>query len=412
MSLLTDIHPPDSFYQGLSRLIIGNYTSTPNTEPAPLQTEAEAPSTEQAADNPIAPDAEGESTPDRIPAAIVESVHNVEALPQACPTASAEDLTTASLGYPDQTVVEKRLEYALAEAEDKVTAIKGLLQVHPGGPHPLRAMELLLSLAELGKHGRHEDAIAAAQEAVNILKALHRRHPPAYEVILALALAELSTASCAGERMDEAIEAIRESVFILKALHRQLFMLGKADDALKPAQESLGMLRSWHQASPKVYDEHVVTRLQFNFELLAAAGRHQDALAASKECLVISKTLYQACPATHAATMATALLYRSIGLSNVGKHKEAIEAIERSLEMFENLDQTRLGAHKGSLAEAWRVYSTSLIAENRHTDALAAVEKSRELYRQLLAQSPTIFQEPSKKVEQLHGQVLGLVKCE
>ncbi|KAK0552193.1 hypothetical protein OC845_001809 [Tilletia horrida] len=224
---------------------MGNYTSTPNTEPAPLQTEAEAPSTEQAADNPIAPDAEGESTPDRIPAAIVESVHNVEALPQACPTASAEDLTTASLGYPDQTVVEKRLEYALAEAEDKVTAIKGLLQVHPGGPHPLRAMELLLSLAELGKDGRHEDAIAAAQEAVNILKALHRRHPAAYEVILALALAELSTASCTGERMDEAIEAIRESVFILKALHRTRPTLYEAELEMGSANLLRLALHAW-----------------------------------------------------------------------------------------------------------------------------------------------------------------------
>ncbi|MEF3698740.1 tetratricopeptide repeat protein [Desulfolutivibrio sp.] len=258
-----------------------------------------------------------------------------------------------------------------------------------------------LALRELG--------VMLAERLVVDLRKLPERN---MEQQIAYATSLNNLANRLGElgRREEALDAAQETVAIcreltqtrpdacrpvlgmsLSTLANRLAELGRREEALDAAQEAVAIRRELAQARPDVFPPDLAMSLNNLAIRLAQLGRPEEALDAAQEAVAIRRVLAQARPDAFCPDLAGSLNNLANILSDLGRPEEALDAAQEATELYRELAHTRPDAFRPDLAMSLNTLAIIRARLGRRKEALAAAQEATNLYRELAHTRPDTF---------------------
>jgi tetratricopeptide (TPR) repeat protein len=249
-----------------------------------------------------------------------------------------------------------------------------------------------VSTVASGKIGRFTVALEGAQRASRLARDAVFDATP---VELAGTLINSSVALGDLGRHEEALKAAKESLALVRGLHarrpdahaahlarslinlaNRLSDVGHYDEALKAAKEGLALERELHARQPDAYAADFATSLNNLANHLSDVGEYNEALKAAKEGLALRRELHARQPDAYAADLARSLNNLANHLSDVGEYNEALEAATEGLALWRELHARQPDAYAANLARALGNVANHLDAVGHYDEALKASEEA------------------------------------
>ena len=185
-------------------------------------------------------------------------------------------------------------------------------------------------------------------------------------------------------------EDIGERADHLLRLSSRLADLGRREESLAAAEESVQIRRRQAEAEPGTFRPALALALNDQTNPLGALGRWEDARASAEEAVQIRRDLARDSPGAFLPDLAMSLNNLAWCLNELGRPGQALAAADESAEIRRGLVKDRPEL-LSSLAATLNNRSISLAALNRPQEALAAVEEGTGIYRDLAQTRPDAF---------------------
>jgi len=270
-----------------------------------------------------------------------------------------------------------------------------------------KRIKMLLQLARLRTDLRVFDGAAeAAEEARDLARrALSRskldlRLAVEAETVSAIASHKIGRFTAALEEAQRAGRLARDAVFdatpveLARTLGNSsvaLGNLGRHDEALKAAKESLDLLSGLRARQPDAYAADLATSLGNLANQLHAVGEYNEALKAAKEGLAFDRELHAQQPDAYASDLAHSLSNLANFLSDVGHYDEALEAATEGLALDREMHARQPDAYAADLATSLSNLANHLNAVGEYDEALKAAKEGLALERALHARQPEAY---------------------
>ncbi|MGW2329111.1 tetratricopeptide repeat protein [Streptomyces sp. NPDC001700] len=241
-------------------------------------------------------------------------------------------------------------------------------------PDDQRAVIGAALCAVLGEAGRYAEAVAYGEAAVALLRRLMADGVDGCRAHLAGALTNLSEYLSMTRANQAALNAVREAATHYRILTRHA--PGEFELRLAVALSNVGNCLAVH------------------------LGRASEALAPADEAVRILRDLDETDPDAHTGALASALATLSRAAAAWGNDAVALKAAEESLTLRRRLADAQRAVHSPLLSRALDTFGRALWRTGRTDEALASLEESVALHRQLAEIVPDRF-EPMLK-GQLH----------
>ena len=261
--------------------------------------------------------------------------------------------------------------------------------VLPVSVRPLAAT--VASLAAEGLRTRIDQDSAILPELARALNNLAARLGDVGRREEALAAAEESVALRRQLAAASPAAYLPDLAMSLNNLANQLGEAGRREEALAAAEESVALRRQLAAASPAAYLPDLAMSLNSLANRLGEAGRREEALAAAEESVALRRQLAAASPAAYLPDLAMSLNNLAARLGDVGRREEALAAAEESVALRRQLAAASPAAYLPDLAMSLNNLAARLGEAGRREEALAAAEESVALRRQLAAASPAAY---------------------
>ncbi|MGW7330138.1 tetratricopeptide repeat protein, partial [Streptomyces sp. NPDC054840] len=177
----------------------------------------------------------------------------------------------------------------------------------------------------------------------------------------------------------------------LNNLSVDLGAVGRRDEGLAAAQETVGHYRSPAEANPDAYLPDLAMALNNLSNRLGAVGRRGEGLAAAQEAVTIRRSLAEANPDAHLPDLASALNNLSNRLGAVGRRGEGLAAAQEAVGHYRPLAEANPDAHLPDLAMALNNLSVDLGAVGRRDEGLTAAQETVTIRRSLAEANPDLF---------------------
>ncbi|HEX5717153.1 MAG TPA: tetratricopeptide repeat protein [Thermoanaerobaculia bacterium] len=174
-------------------------------------------------------------------------------------------------------------------------------------------------------------------------------------------------------------------------LSNRLSDLGRREEALAAALESVDVYRELSQSRPDAFRPYLATSLNNLSIHLSALGRREEALEAVQASVTIRRELSQSHPDAFRPDLALSLNNLSNYLSELGLGEEALAAVQESVAVYRELAQSRPDAFRPYLAASLNNLSGSLSDLGRREAALEAVQEVVAIRRELSQSRPDAF---------------------
>lgn len=178
---------------------------------------------------------------------------------------------------------------------------------------------------------------------------------------------------------------------LLNNLGNRLSDLGRREDALKAAQEAVGMYRALADERPDAFGPHLAMSLNNLGRPLRDLGRHEEALDAAREAVAIYRQAGQQHRGTSWTALAVSLNSSAALLGDLGRREEALAAAQEAVGMYRALADERADAFRPDLALSLSNLGNFLNALGFHAEALEAADEAVRVYRELATQRPDAF---------------------
>jgi tetratricopeptide (TPR) repeat protein len=255
-----------------------------------------------------------------------------------------------------------------------------------------------------------EWAVHAIGRIVDWNRRLASDRPDLFLPDLARPLSSLANWLGALGRRDEALEAAEESVAIRRRLAEEepyVFLpglasslsnlatrrgdLGLHDEALEAIEESVAIRRRLAEAEPEESLSDLASSLNNLAIVLHTLGRREAALEAIEDSVAISRRLAANQPDDYLPLHAGCLINLTNALSDLGRQEASLEAAEQATAIYRQLAAERADAFLPSLAGSLNNLANRLGDLGRPEAALHAIEEAIAIHRQLVARLPEAF---------------------
>jgi tetratricopeptide (TPR) repeat protein len=328
------------------------------------------------------------------------------------------DLTATTDRLPRTHLAVRRRLLAVAETSTaRAQALSGLAPLLPTGSRESRevaeeAVELFADEAGLAAAyeqlsrvraaaGRLDEAVALAFRAVD-----YRQGDARDGTDLARSLQVLSDSLAGVGRAHDAVDPAERAVALLReragapgpefaaalnTLCRRLFKIGRTDEAIVVAEEAVQRSRDLAISHPDDYGPALIASLDLLSRRLAPTGQRQRALELADEAVELSRELCASRPDQFEPALGTVLTGATWRLSSVGRAADALHAAEEAVTVLRrhlDADPIRWAPW---LATALNALGEHLGAAGHDADALAAAEEAIPLLRRAAATDPVTY---------------------
>ncbi|MBI2304795.1 MAG: tetratricopeptide repeat protein [Chloroflexi bacterium] len=214
---------------------------------------------------------------------------------------------------------------------------------------------------------------------------------PQSSVALREKAAELSTMIVGRLRRDSGEGNQPLLAMSLNNLANRLSEVGRRDEALAPAQESVAIRRELAAAQPDAFRPYLATSLNNLAVLLSEVGRRDEARAPAQEAVALYRELAAAHPDAFRPNLAGSLNNLAIRLSEVGRRDEALAPAQEAVDLYRGLAAAHPDAFRPDLAMSLNNLANSLSEVGRREAALEPAQEAVALYRELAAAHPDAF---------------------
>ena len=202
--------------------------------------------------------------------------------------------------------------------------------------------------------------------------------------LLAKRLAKLSK-----ENANEAI--LREHGRLLNNLANRLSNVGRREEALEKAQQSVQISEQLAQARPDALLPELATSLNTLGIMLSDLGRHEEALEKAKKAVRISEHLAKAWLNAFKPLLVASLNNMASILRVLGRREEALGKAKEALQISEELAKVQPDAFLPDLASSLANLATMLRDLGWHEEALDKAQEGLRIYEQLAKARPDAF---------------------
>ena len=188
---------------------------------------------------------------------------------------------------------------------------------------------------------------------------------------------------------DEA--ALTERAWHLNNLSFRLGELGRREEAIDAARESVTIHRQLAEARPGAFLPELAMSLNNLAIELGKLGRRNEALKSIREASEVYRQLAKAQPSTFLNNLAACLINLSNHLGDLGRREEALDTAREAVTIRRRLTEARTDAYLPDLALSLINLASRLSNQNRREEALHAAHEAADLYRQLSEVRPDAF---------------------
>jgi len=340
-------------------------------------------------------------------------------------TIAAYNLSARLLSLELATEASMLLEYV-------VTVCRSL---KPGDPATasLSLAQALRSLSECQLTlGLLDEPLVAVEESVNILRGLgaeqrsatshfptvslddfrdisEERQPDITNSSIGRSLITLSCTLSKVGRLDDALTAAQESVELFRGmvtgntrvpeLHLIMSLLrfsgcqsslGRNEEAIGAAIEAIYKTGKYGGTTGCVMDNHAeaLTTLAGRFR---ETGRYDEALETDTKAVNLCRTLAADRPTVFAKDLASSLINLGADFNKFGRHDEALDARSEAVKIYRTLAADRPAVFTKDLALSLLCLGFDFSKLGRHDEALDTRSEAVKLYRTLAADRPAVF---------------------
>ena len=236
-----------------------------------------------------------------------------------------------------------------------------------GGPFVRALEELVTSGADL--------PLAEIDEAIPLGHSWLRN--------LGVAVAQRLTASAG----DDPIEQAR----VLNNLAIRLSEAGHWDEALRAAQEAVGLRRVLAEVNEAAYTPDLAASLNNLANRLSEAGRRNEALQAAQEAATLYRVLAEVNEAAYTPDLAASLSNLASRLSEAGHWDEALQAAQQAVDLRRDLASVNASVYTPNLASSLSNLAAFLSRAGCRDEALQTAQEAASLYRVLVEASSASY---------------------
>ncbi|WP_203841532.1 tetratricopeptide repeat protein [Winogradskya humida] len=171
----------------------------------------------------------------------------------------------------------------------------------------------------------------------------------------------------------------------LNRLTLRLMEVGRYDEALESAEETITVIRGLADVWPDKYRGDLAAALSVRSLQLGHLGRRMDSVEAVKEAVQIRRGLQDD------EALATTLNNLAIRLIEVGRHDEALATITEVVALRRTLAEQNPGGHLPELAMALSNLGFQLGRRDRQAEALVVVREAVAIRRRLCEDEPDAY---------------------
>ncbi|MFC3966385.1 tetratricopeptide repeat protein [Nocardia jiangsuensis] len=177
----------------------------------------------------------------------------------------------------------------------------------------------------------------------------------------------------------------------LSHLTYRLGRLGRREDSLAAAQETVQLCRALAEQRPSTFLPTLATSLDSLASSLDDLGRREDVLVVAEEAVRIRRALADQRPDAFLSDLAKSLNNLAMYLGDLGRREDGLAAAEEAVQIYRKVAERRPDASRPTLALCLNNLANRLGSLGRHGDALAAAEEADRHYRMLAEQNPDAF---------------------
>ncbi|WP_405936418.1 tetratricopeptide repeat protein [Streptomyces sp. NBC_00726] len=251
-------------------------------------------------------------------------------------------------------------------------------------------------------------AVRAGAPGIEALRVLARRLGPVVVPLLAHALHGFSERLGTEGDLEEALRTAQEAVGLLRTLEeaepgsrtpalvrplinlaKRYAELGDREAALAPAREAAALQQAVTAAGGDASGGDLAVALATLARRLAETGDHQGALTLTRDVVGAFRGLAEKDPAAFRPHLAATLNNLSVELAEAGERRAAVSPAQEAVEIYTELTAARPGEFLGPLAGSQSNLAYTLRSVGRHADALPHAEAAVEGNRGLAERRPT-----------------------
>ena len=167
--------------------------------------------------------------------------------------------------------------------------------------------------------------------------------------------------------------------------------VGCSGEAVEVAQEAVGLYRGLAEGSPEAYTPDLARSLSNLVKFLADVGCSGEALGVAQEAVSLYRALVQGSPAAYVPELARSLNNLANILSDMGRSDEALEVIQEAVRLKRGLVQGSPAAYTSDLALSLSNLANVLSGVGCSGEALGVAQEAVGLYRDLATASPETY---------------------
>ncbi|MYW10987.1 tetratricopeptide repeat protein [Streptomyces sp. SID2563] len=251
-------------------------------------------------------------------------------------------------------------------------------------------------------------AVRAGGPGIEAMRSLARRLGPVVVPVLAETLHGFSERLGTEGDLEEALRAAQEAVGLFRTLEegapgsctsalvhtlinlaKRYAELGDREAALAPAREAVALQRTVSAAGGDAAVGDLATALATLAHRLAETGDNQGALTLTQDAVAVFRQLAEKEPAAFRPQLAAALNNLSVALRVIGERRAAVAPAQEAVEIHTELAAARPDEHLGPFASSLNNLAHALRNVGRHADALPHGEAAVEANRKLAERHPT-----------------------
>ncbi|SHN35933.1 tetratricopeptide repeat protein [Cryptosporangium aurantiacum] len=180
-------------------------------------------------------------------------------------------------------------------------------------------------------------------------------------------------------------DVLSEYARCLNNLGIRLSALGRAEDALAPAEDAAAVQRRLAVKDPTTYLPDLAMSLDLLSAGLAEAGRPEEALPPAEEAAVAYRRLAAQDSVAYLPELAGALNTLGIRLTETGRREAALEPVEEAVAVCRRLAVIDRATYQPELAFSLTNLSISLADLERWEESIEPAEEAVVVYRRLVA---------------------------
>jgi len=174
-------------------------------------------------------------------------------------------------------------------------------------------------------------------------------------------------------------------------LAKRLSELGRREDALAPAQESVEMYRAQARRNPDAFEPDLAGSLNNLANHLSNLGRREEALAPAQEAVELYSALAVRNPDAFQPDLAMSLNNLATFLSELGRREEALAIAQEAVELRRALALRNPDAYQPNLATSLGSASRVLTGLGRTQEAAVALAEGIKTLLPQFARLPRAF---------------------